>query len=509
MIHRSPVPAPEVPDVSVSDHVLARAAEWGERPAFVDAGTGRAVTYLQLAFGTAMAAAGLVSRGLKKGDVVALYLPNIPEYAAVFHAVARAGGVSALFSPLLSGPELARRCQQVGARILVTVGPLLPAARQTGLEIIGVGDAPDTTPFLSLLEPPGEPVPIDPAVDLVALVLSSGTEGEPKPVRITHRNLVAGVAQIEALGQFSEADTFLGLLPFTHVYGALVGLCLPARLGATVVTLLRFELFGFLRALQDHRVTVAHLVPPLVLALGKHPAVAEFDLSALRLIISGAAHLPAELGREVAGRLGCEIVDGYGLSEAGATHVVLDYAAGAHLGSVGQALPLVEWRLVDPETGQDVGPDEPGEVWVRGPTVCGGYLGDADGAGLVIDAEGWLHTGDIGRLDAQGDLRIVDRIKELVKCAGVALAPASLEALLRQHPAVADAAVLGAPDPVLGEVPVAFVALSAPVEPEALMTWTAARLPPDHRLRHITVVEAIPRSLAGKILRRQLRPLLT
>lgn len=505
MIYRSPVPPPSVPDLPLSDYVLHRAAELGDRPAFIDAGSGRSVSYMQLAFGPAMAAAGLRARGLAKGDVVAIYLPNLPEFAAVFHAVLLAGGVCALFSPLLSPRELSAHCAAVGARFVVTVGPLVPAAAATGLEIIGVGDAPGTTPFLSLLAPPEEPVPIDPARDLAALVLSSGTEGPPKPVQFTHRNLVAGLAQIEALGQFTEAEVFLGLLPFTHVYGALVGLCLPTRLGARAHTLLRFELFDFLRTLQDNRVTVAHLVPPLVQALAEHPGVADYDLSALRLIISGAAHLPAALGRRCAERLGCEVVDGYGLSEAGATHVVHDYEGGRHLGSVGQPLPLVACRIV--EGGRDVEPGEVGEIWVSGPGVSPGYLNHPEAN--MLDAEGWLHTSDLGRVDAEGRLFVVDRLRELIKCGGVAIAPAPIEERLRAHPAVSDAAVLGAPDPILGEVPVAFVSLREAIDPGRLLSWTAGELPPDHRLRRVLVLETIPRSLAGKILRRQLRPLLS
>lgn len=505
MIHRSPVAPPPVPNLSLSAYILERAAELGDKPAFLDAGSGRTVSFERLAYGSAMAAAGLIGRGLKKGDTIALYLPNIPEYGAIFHAISLAGCVSALFSPLLGAEELAVQCRAVHARLIVTVGPLVPAAAATGLEVIGVGDAPGTTPFLSLLAPPLPPVEVDPATDLVALVLSSGTDGLPKPVRITHRNLVASTVQIEALGQFDSRDVFLGLLPFTHVYGALVGLCLPTRIGATVVTLLRFELFGFLAALTQHRVTVAHLVPPLVLALARHPAVAETDLSALRLIISGAAPLSAELGRETAQRLGCEVVDGYGLSEALATHVVLDYAGGRHLGSVGSPLPLVECRIVDPGSGQDVEAGAMGEIWVRGPTTSPGYLDLPEQTARLIDPEGWLHTGDLGRVDEQGRLFVVERLKELIKVGGTSLAPASLESMLRAHPAVADAAVLGEPDPVFGEVPVAFVVLRQPVEPEALLAWAADRVAPDHRVRRISIIDEIPRSPAGKILRRLLR----
>lgn len=505
MIHRSPLPEPPVPDTALTPYVLERAMGQAEDPAFVDAASGRTVSYGQLAMGTAMAAAGWRARGLGKGDVVAIYLPNIPEYAAIFHTVALAGGVAALFSPLLGPEELTRCCRLVGARWIVTVGPLLPAAAATGLKVIGVGEAPGTTPFLSLLADPLPPVEIDPATDLVALAMSSGTEGLPKPVMITHRNLVASVVQIEALGQFSRADTFLGLLPFTHVYGALVGICLPPRIGAKVVTMIRFEMFGFLRALCQHRVTVAHLVPPLVRALAEHPAVAEHDLSSLRGVISGGAPLPAELGAACAARLGCYVVDGYGLTESLATHVVQDYQDGRHLGTVGPPLPLVACRVVHPETGQDVAPGGSGEILVRGPTITRGYLGDPEASARLVDAEGWLHTGDLGRVDAEGRLVVEDRLKELIKCAGVSVAPASLEAVLRAHPDVLDAAVTGRPDPFFGEVPHGWVVLARPVDPDELLAWAAARVPPDQRLRGLDILDAIPRSLAGKLLRRELR----
>lgn len=505
MIYRSPVPPPEIPDLAISPYVLHRAAELGDRPAFVDAASGRSVSYLQLAFGTAMAAGGWRALGLQRGEVVAIYLPNIPEYPAIFHSIALAGGVSALLSPLLVGEALVEQVRAVRARFIVSAGPLAAEAARTGLELIGVGDTPGARPFLSLLAEPTQQVEVDPATDLAALTLSSGTEGLPKPVMITHRNLVAGVAQIEALGQFSEADTFLGLLPFTHVYGATVGMLLPTRIGAKVATLMRFELSGFLSALSEHRVTVAHLVPPLVHALARHPGVGEHDLSALRGVISGAAPLPVELGRACADRLGCYVVDGYGLSEALATHVVHDFEGGRHLGTVGEPLPCCACRIVDPLTGLDVPPGEVGEILVRGPTVTRGYLDRPEESARLIDADGWLHSGDLGRVDELGRLHVVDRLKELIKVGGAAVAPATLEQALRAHPAVADAAVIGAPDAFLGEVPHAFVALVQPIELDQLAEWLHARVPADHRPRAYTVLVAIPRSPAGKILRRQLR----
>jgi acyl-CoA synthetase (AMP-forming)/AMP-acid ligase II len=344
-------------------------------------------------------------------------------------------------------------------------------------------------------------VDIDPACDLAALVWSSGTEGLPRPVRFTHRNLVAGLAQIECLRYILPGDRVLGLLPYTHVYGALVGLCLPTRMGATVVSLMRFELGEFLRTLRDHHIAVAHLVPPLVSALALHPAVSGLELPALRGIVCGASALDPALARLCAERLGCYVVEGYGMTEALATHVVLDYEGGRYLGTVGQALPLTEFRLVDPENRQPVPAGQEGEIQCRGPALSNGCLNGPP----LLDEDGWLCTGDLGRVDEEGRLRIVDRLKELIKRNGAQVAPALIEARLRACPGVVDAAVLGLPDALEGEVPVGLVQLSQPLDLEELRRRVNSQGSPEEQLCWLRSLERVPRSLAGKLLRRQLR----
>jgi acyl-CoA synthetase (AMP-forming)/AMP-acid ligase II len=268
-----------------------------------------------------------------------------------------------------------------------------------------------------------------------------------------------------------------------------------------VVSLMRFELGEFLRTLRDHHIAVAHLVPPLVTALALHPAVAGLELPALRGIVCGASALDPALARRCAERLGCYVVEGYGMTEALATHVVLDYEGGRHLGTVGQALPLTELRLVDPESRQPLPPGREGEIQCRGPALSAGYLGGPE----LLEDDGWLSTGDLGRVDGEGRLVIVDRLKELIKRAGLQVAPALIEARLRACPEVADAAVLGLPDPLEGEVPVGLVALAGPADLEELRSRVNAQGTPEEQLRWLRSIERVPRSLAGKLLRRQLR----
>src|ERR671930_2279980 len=281
---RSPFPDVEIPDVPLTPFVLARAGELGDKPALIDAPTGRTITYAELAESGRAAAAGLADLGFGKGAIFAHYAPNLPEYAVAFHAVATLGGVNTTANPLLTADELAAQLRDCGARLLVTVPDQLEkataAAKQAGVEEIFVyGEAAGAVPFASLLETPREPpeVAIDPAEDLVALPYSSGTTGLPKGVMLTHRNLVANICQYLAVAM-REGDRVIAVLPFFHIYGLLVMMNAPLVRGATVVTMPRFELAEFLRVIQDHRITRAFVVPPIVLALAKDPLVDQFDL---------------------------------------------------------------------------------------------------------------------------------------------------------------------------------------------------------------------------------------
>jgi acyl-CoA synthetase (AMP-forming)/AMP-acid ligase II len=508
---RSPFPDVQVPDTPLAEFVLARARELGDKPALIDAPSGRTITYAQLVEFVRAVAAGLAERGFGKGDVLAHYAPNLPEYAVAFHAVATLGGINTTANPLLTADELTRQLRDCGARVMVTVPDQLEkataAAQAAGVrEIFVYGEAAGATPFASLLQTPGEPpaVAIDPAEDVVALPYSSGTTGLPKGVMLTHRNLVANICQ-ELAVTMREGDRIMAVLPFSHIYGLLVMMNAPLVRGATVVTVPRFELAEFLRVIQDYRITRAFVVPPIVLALAKDPLVDRFDLSSLEFMNSGAAPLSAELEVACRTRLGCRMTQGYGLTETSpVTHAVADKLAGQMPGTIGPAIPNTECRIVDVASGEDLPQGEAGELLIRGPQVMKGYLNQPEATARAIDPDGWLHTGDVARVDDQGALRIVDRIKELIKYKGYQVAPAELEGVLLTHPAIADAAVIGIPDEEAGEIPKAFVVPHAPLTGEEVTAFVAERVAPYKKIRAVELVEEIPKSPSGKILRRVL-----
>jgi acyl-CoA synthetase (AMP-forming)/AMP-acid ligase II len=513
MTFRSPFPDVEIPDVSLTEYVLGHADALGDKPALIDAATGRTISYAELPRLIRETAAGLARRGIAKGDVVAIYSCNVPEYAIAFHAIASLGGVVTTVNPLYTEEELVSQLVDSGAKLILSAPENVARAREAMAgtavaEVIVFGEAEGATPFASLVEKDDEPpeVVIDPREDLVALPYSSGTTGLPKGVMLTHHNLVANLCQFSALGHISADDTLVCILPMYHIYGMTVVMNGGLLTGATIVTMSRFDLEQFLRVLQDYRVTFAHVVPPIVLALSKHPAVDAYDLSALRVVFSGAAPLGPELSRECIHRLGCSVMQGYGMTEASpGTHSMGADPSHLRLGSVGTLVPSTECRVVDVETGDDVGAGREGEIWVRGPQVMKGYLNSPGATARTVDAEGWLHTGDVGYVDREGYFYIVDRVKELIKFKGFQIAPAELEALLLTHPAVADAAVVPRPDPEAGEVPVAFVVRRGAVTAEELMDYVAGHVAPYKKIRSVEFLEVIPKSPSGKILRRVLR----
>ncbi len=501
----------EIPRADVTSFVLADAAERGSKPALIDGPSGRAITYAELATGVRSFAAGLAERGFGKGDALAVYLPNLPEYALAFHGAASAGGMCTTVNPLYTAEELGRQLEDSGAMMLLTVPPLLDTAREAaeraGAEVVVVGEADGATPFAELLGDPADaPAPeIDPDSDVAVLPYSSGTTGLPKGVMLTHRNLVANLCQTQAALPIGPDDAVIGVLPFFHIYGMTVIMNQGLLGGATIVTMPRFDLDQFLDLLQEHAVTCAYVVPPIALALAKHPAVDGRDLSRLRTVMSGAAPLGGELAEQVAGRVGADVIQGYGMTETSpVTHIVRP--GDNRPGSIGQPLSLTECRVVDSDTGEDAAQGDRGELWVRGPQVMSGYLGNEAATADTIDADGWLHTGDVAVVDEDGHFHIVDRLKELIKYKGYQVAPAELEALICTHPDVVDVAVVGIPDEEAGELPKAFVVPAGEgFDGDGLIEWVGERVAPQKKIRLVETIEAIPKSASGKILRRELQ----
>jgi acyl-CoA synthetase (AMP-forming)/AMP-acid ligase II len=508
-IVRSPFDPPQVPEGDLSSLVLRHSPRLGDRPALIDAPSGRTITYGQLRPLVRRAAAGLAARGFRQGDVLALYAPNLPEYAVAAHAVLSLGGVLTTANPLYTPRELAHQLRDSGARTVLTDPPFVGAAREAGCEdVLVFGDAEGATSFASILEHGDEPpsVQIDPD-DIGTIPYSSGTTGLPKGVELSHRAMAANVVQMETVLDVDETHTVAAVAPFFHALGFTVLMNTSLAQGASVVSLPRFEVESFLQAIQDHRVTATVVVPPIVLALARHPAVDRYDLSSLRWLGCGAAPLGPELQRECADRLGCLVAQGYGMTEATAGIAISSMKEPERNvpEQVGILLPGTEARVVDQESGDDLGSDDTGEIWIRGPQLMRGYLGNPGATASTIDADGWLHTGDIGSVDEDGRLFISDRLKELIKYKAFQVAPAELEALLCTHPAVAAAAVVGAPDEEAGEIPAAFITPRADVDDDELMAWVAERVAPHKRIRRVVRVEAIPCSPTGKILRRELR----
>ncbi|MFR9805958.1 AMP-binding protein [Pseudonocardia sp. RS010] len=517
MIIRSPYPDVEIPEVSLPEFLFG--AGFGDRadaPAFIDGATGSSVTFDELAGMVTRIVAALHQRGLRQGDVVALFATNSPAWVAVFQGVLRAGGIVTSANSLYAPAELAHQLTDSGARMLITVSPFLDrataAAAQAGLAADAVVTLDPTDGHTSLgdllactAEPPALEVgPTDTAV----LPYSSGTTGLAKGVILTHRNLVANLLQFTPLGNTDETTRILAVLPFFHIYGMTVMMNHGLHRRATVVTMPRFDMAEFLRVVAEYRLTRLYIAPPIAVGLAKHPLVDEHDLSCVDVVFSGAAPLDAELGHAVARRLGCVVLQGYGMTELSpVSHSMDERHPDDDLNGVGYAIPNVESKLVDPQTGREVGAGERGELWVRGPNVMSGYLNNPEATSATLDADGFLHTGDVATVDENGFFRIVDRVKELIKYKGYQVPPAELEAVLLTHTGIADAAVIGVLDAEGEEVPKAFVVRQQGVTLTAddVMAHVAERLAPYKKVRVVEFVDAIPKSASGKILRKDLR----
>ncbi|KAG9449383.1 hypothetical protein H6P81_009348 [Aristolochia fimbriata] len=521
-IFRSKFPGVPVPDLTLPEFVLQDADKYADKVAVVDAVTGKSFTYAEVVRDTARFASALrTTAGLTKGGVVVVVLPNVAEYPVITLGIMAAGGVFSGANPAAHPLEIRKQVKDCEAAVIVTDASIYEKVKGHGVAtpIIVVGEervegTMHWDDFLSTAQASGGVAASQD--DLCALPYSSGTTGASKGVMLTHRNLVANLCSTlfavdeELIGQV----TTLGLMPFFHIYGITGICCATLRNKGKVVAMGRFELRSFLSALIAHEVNFAPIVPPIMLALVKNPIVDEFDLTQLKLraVMTAAAPLAPELLSAFEKKFpGVQVQEAYGLTE----HSCITLTHGDQMtenrvskkNSVGFILPNLEVKFLDPETGKSLPANTPGELCVRSQCVMKGYYRKAAETGQTIDSDGWLHTGDVGYIDDDGDIFIIDRIKELIKHKGFQVAPAELEAILLTHPSVDDVAVVPLPDEEAGEIPAACVVKNpnAKVTEQDIMNYVASNVAAYKKVRVVQFVDAIPKSHSGKIMRRLIR----
>ena len=521
---RSPFPDVLIPKINLYDYIFQNSASLAQKIAIVKGETGREYSFLEIEETTRKVSSALNRSGLQKGDVVALATSNCPEYPIMFLATLASGGVVTTCNPAYTDEELTYQFTNSSPKFVVTVPSVLPtvqkAAEKSGAEkIIVLNDTEQRgssfISYRSLVEDSGSRfnlAPVDAKNDIAVLPYSSGTTGLPKGVMLTHYNIIANLCQMQhpELFDFRQDGTcLLGLLPFFHIYGMVVTLLSSLYCGSKMVNLSKFDGDMFLSAIQNYRINIAHVVPPVVLFLAKHPSVDKYDTSSIDMIMSGAAPLGGEIVKAARDRLGCRLVrQGYGLTECSpVTHIVPEILGMTKPDSVGIPICNMEVKVIATESGENLTVGQEGEVLVRGPNVMKGYLNLPDATKASITEDGWFRTGDIGYFDEEGCFYITDRLKELIKVKGLQVAPAELEALLQNHPKIADAAVIGIPNERLGEAPKAFVVKKDPtVTEDEIVNYVAGKVAKHkHLVGGVEFIDVVPKSPSGKILRRMLR----
>eukprot|EP00300_Choanocystis_sp_HF-7_P030409 c39243_g1_i1.p1 GENE.c39243_g1_i1~~c39243_g1_i1.p1 ORF type:complete len:563 (-),score=140.39 c39243_g1_i1:39-1697(-) len=539
---RSAYPDVQIPtDTTITKYVFDKVHKHSnqDKVAVVNAASGATISFAELTKQVLTFANGLKeSLKLEPGQVVALVLPNSIEYYIAFFAVVGLRAVVSTFNPSYTKEEIHHQLVDCNARALITLSPLLDGCLQAaeGTQVdtvvcVGlVSDVQGVLRFEDVLlagENPSEdlfavPAQFDGKSTLAIVPYSSGTSGLPKGVMLSHANVLSNLMQVNSSPDLLNVDqnaVVSAILPFFHIYG-LVSLLLNGLVNnVTMVLLPKFEPVAYLKSIQDHKITHLFIAPPVAGFLAKHPIVAQFDVSSVFDIFCGAAPLSESLAQACADRLKACVRQGYGMTELSpAVNVARFQPYGSpnpKYGSIGRLLPNLECRIVDPNTLEPVEAGQEGEVWYKGPNVMLGYLHNEKATRETLTEDGFLRTGDVGYVDDEGDFFITDRLKELIKVKGFQVAPAELEAMLKTHPEVLQAGVIGIPDDKSGEVPKAYVQLTkgldafSPEQLEALgkelITHCAASLAEYKTISQVEFLATVPVTASGKILRRELR----
>ena len=527
------------PPMSMVDMVTASAEANPDAP-MIDF-MGRKTTYGEMLHVIRSVARGLQDMGVRKGDRVGLYLPNVPHYVAAYYGAMMAGATVVNFSPLYTAAELEHQVEDSGTKILFTLSAkaLLPTAREvldnSSLERLIVGSVAQALPaaksllyrifkrsetahvphdprigsFTELVRHGDDPAPvvIDPMNDVALLQYTGGTTGRPKGAMLTHQNLTANARQVMLIDPQPDApDRIIAVLPFFHVFANTCVLNRTVLNGGEMVMLPRFEAVQVLATLQRTRATSLPGVPTMYQALLDHPATPNIDFSSLRLCISGGAPLPLEVKQRFEAVTGAKLCEGYGLTESSPVVCSNPYEGVNKPGTVGQPIPGTRVKLVDREDPAKPAPEgEPGELVFSGPQIMKGYWQRPD-ADREVFIDGWLRTGDVGLIDEDGYVKIVDRLKDMIAVGGFKVFPSEVEKVLYHHPAVKEALVIGIPDAYRGESPKAFVTLQegASIDGEALKEWLNPQLGKHERVCEVEIRLNLPKTLVGKLSRKEL-----